>query len=236
MSDNVDLDELHKFSALEAEWWNEKGPLKTLHHLNPTRVQYIASKVALPGKTVLDVGCGGGLLTEALAKKGALVTGIDANQTLIAVAKQHQVCANLSIDYLQTTAEAMSEQTLQFDIVTCLELLEHVPHPESLIQAVSRLTKPGGHCFFSTINRHPKAYLYAILGAEYILKLLPRQTHDYAKFIRPSELKRWAIHAKLHAIEFKGLDYNPLTTHCHLTEDIKINYLFYAQKRETDAS
>ncbi len=230
MTHNIDAAELQKFSALKATWWDTTGPLKTLHHINPARLQYIAEKAPLAGKAVLDIGCGGGILTEGLARQGAIVTGVDANGDLIQVAKTHAQEAGLSIHYLTTTAEEMAAQhPAQFDVVTCLELLEHVPDPTSIIKAMATLVKPGGHLFFSTINRHPKAYFYAILAAEYVFKLLPKQTHDYEKFIRPSELAQWIKEAGLMPVETKGLAYNPLTTHARLIDDLSVNYLLYAK-------
>jgi 2-polyprenyl-6-hydroxyphenyl methylase/3-demethylubiquinone-9 3-methyltransferase len=231
MIDHYDIKEVEKFTRLSAEWWNETGELKTLHHLNPVRLAYINSKVVLADKQVLDIGCGGGILTESLAKSGAQVTGIDASAALIEVAQHHQRQHNLSIHYQHTTAEAFANQKAHtFEVITCLELLEHVPDPASLIKTIAELAKPKAHLFFSTINRHPKAYLYAILGAEYVLKLLPKQTHDYAKFIRPSELVNWLTAAGLETKEIKGLKYHPFSEKASLCEDLSVNYLLHAVK------
>jgi 2-polyprenyl-6-hydroxyphenyl methylase/3-demethylubiquinone-9 3-methyltransferase len=231
MIDHYDIKEVEKFTRLSGQWWNEAGELKTLHHLNPVRLDYIRSKITLLNKQILDIGCGGGILTESLAKLGAQVTGIDASAELIEIAQHHQRQNNLSIDYQHTTAEAFAKQHAHaFEVITCLELLEHVPDPASLIQAVAELAQPKAHLFFSTINRHPKAYLYAILGAEYVLKLLPKQTHDYAKFIRPSELVNWLSAAGLETKEITGLKYHPFSEKASLCDDLSVNYLLYAVK------
>jgi 2-polyprenyl-6-hydroxyphenyl methylase/3-demethylubiquinone-9 3-methyltransferase len=230
-SQNFDPQELAKFANLAAHWWDEGGELKTLHQINPLRLSYIKEKVNLSGKKIVDIGCGGGILAESLAKENAYVTGIDLNKSVINVAKLHQLESGVKVEYIHTSAEDLAILYPQcFDVVTCLELLEHVPDPLSVINACSTLVKPGGHLFFSTLNRNPKSYLFAILGAEYLLKLLPKNTHDYAKFIRPSELSNWAQQSNLLPKEMKGIAYNPFTEKFKLTKDISVNYLFYAVK------
>ena len=231
ITQNYDAQELAKFAKLAGHWWDTAGELKTLHQINPLRLSYISQKVNLQGKKVIDIGCGGGILSESLALQGAAVTGIDMNQTVIEVAKLHQLESGTKVEYLHTTAEAIAlERPNEYDVITCLEMLEHVPDPFSVIQACAKLAKPGAHLIFSTINRNPKSYLFAILGAEYILKLLPKNTHDYAKFIRPSELAAWARTAQLSPAELQGIAYNPLTQQFRMTNDIAVNYLFYARK------
>ncbi len=228
---NYDTAELAKFANLAAHWWDSAGELKTLHQINPLRLQFIADKIALSGKQVLDIGCGGGILTESMALLGATVTGVDMNASLIEVAKLHQLETGTRVEYCHTTAEAIAlEREAVYDVITCLEMLEHVPDPAAIVSASARLVKPGGHVFFSTLNRNPKSYLFAILGAEYLLKLLPKNTHDYAKFIRPSELGRYARDAGLSLRELKGISYQPLAKTFSLTDDTSVNYLFYATK------
>lgn len=228
-SHNYDTQELAKFAVLAAHWWDPDGDLKTLHQINPLRLQYITQKVDLHDKKVIDIGCGGGILTESMALSGANVTGIDLNKALIDVAKLHLLESGATVEYLKMSAEEIAEQRPhQYDVVTCLEMLEHVPDPKAVIQACATLLKPGGHVFFSTLNRNPKAYIFAILGAEYILKLLPRQTHDYAKFIKPAELNRWASTVELEPKELVGISYQPFTKQFKLTNDISVNYLFHA--------
>lgn len=232
MNDNVDSDEIAKFATLAHHWWDPSGDLKTLHQINPLRVEYIKKNVDLESRSVLDIGCGGGILTESLASLGANVTGLDMNLPLIKVAKLHLLESGLKVNYLHTSAEEhAAAHPAQYDIVTCLEMLEHVPDPEAIVKACSALVKPGGHLFFSTINRNPKAYLFAILGAEYILNLIPKNTHHYAKFIRPSELTSWLNNANLQAKEIKGVAYNPFTQTCKLTTDVSVNYLLHAIKQ-----
>ncbi len=231
MNQNYDPQELSKFATLAAHWWDPHGELKTLHQINPLRLSYITKKVDVADKFLIDIGCGGGILTESLAAHGAKVTGIDMNKPVIDVAKLHQLESASKVEYLHVSAESIaSERPAQYDIVTCLEMLEHVPDPASIVQACATLVKPGGYLFFSTLNRNPKSYLFAILGAEYILKLLPKNTHDYAKFIRPSELSRWTRQAGLLPQETKGISYNPFTQQFKLTDDIAVNYLFYARR------
>lgn len=231
MKDNYDQHELEKFAALASHWWDPNGELKTLHQLNPLRLRYIEEKTNLSNKQIIDIGCGGGILAESMAKKGGNVTGIDLNQAGIDVAKLHQLESGTNVEYLHVSAESIAhERAGQYDIVTCLEMLEHVPDPESIVRACAKLTKPGGHIFFSTLNRNMKSYLFAILGAEYLLKLIPKNTHDYAKFIRPSELNTWCRNAEIIPQEIKGVFYNPITQTCKLTDDISVNYLLYATK------
>lgn len=233
MTYNVDAQEIAKFAQHAAHWWDPNGPLKTLHEINPVRLHYILEKVSLANKKVVDVGCGGGILTESMAKAGAIVTGIDMNKEGLTIAQLHQLESGLHVTYEHKTAETFAEeQPGQFDVVTCLEMLEHVPDPASVVAACAALVKPGGHIFFSTLNRSVKSYLFAIVGAEYLLKLLPKNTHDFAHFIRPSELGNWLRVAGLELKEFKGLSYNPITKQVRLISDISVNYLAYAQKPE----
>lgn len=223
---NVDHDEIAKFEKLAARWWDPKSEFKPLHDINPLRVDYIDRLASLQGKRVLDVGCGGGLLTEAMALRGAEVTGIDMGKAPLNVARLHRLESNLDIDYQQATAEQLAEeQPGSFDVVTCLEMLEHVPDPAEVIAACARLIRKDGRIFLSTINRNPKAYLFAVLGAEYLLNLLPRGTHEYTKFIRPSEMEAWARHAGLQLIDLTGMSYNPLTREYRLGTDVSVNYL-----------
>ena len=223
---NIDTKEVKKFDTLAYRWWDKEGSLKTLHHINPARLDFIETQISLDAQQVIDVGCGGGILTEALAKKGAHVHGIDASEKLIFIAKQHAQQSQLDITYQQCTAESLAkERTQQFDIVTCMELLEHVPDPQILVDACAQLVKPGGHVFFSTVNRTPKAFTLAIIGAEYIMNLLPKGTHEYSKFIQPAELDSCARHAQLKLKSLKGIHYNPFTKTCRLTNDLSVNYL-----------
>ncbi len=223
---NVDHAEIAKFEALAHKWWDQESEFKPLHEINPLRVNWIDGHLPLAGKNVLDVGCGGGILSEAMARRGARVTGIDMGEAPLSVARLHQLESGLEVDYRQITAEALAaEQPGQFDVVTCMEMLEHVPDPSSVIRACQQLVKPGGQVFFSTINRNPKAWLLAIIGAEYLLKLLPRGTHDFKKFIRPSELGAWCRDAGLDVRDITGLTYNPLTRHYRLADDVDVNYM-----------
>lgn len=231
MNDNIDPIEIAKFSDSAAHWWDINGDFKALHQINPLRTDFIDKKAPLAGKSVIDVGCGGGILSESMARKGASVTGIDMSMAALNVAKLHQYQSGLQIDYRLMTAEEMAaEQPETYDIMTCLEMLEHVPDPASIIQACAKLVKPGGDIFFSTLNRNVKSYLFAIMGAEYLLKLVPKNTHDFAKFIRPSELNTWARKAGLNIVEMIGLGYNPLTKQYFLSDDISVNYLVHAKK------
>ncbi|WP_312380086.1 bifunctional 2-polyprenyl-6-hydroxyphenol methylase/3-demethylubiquinol 3-O-methyltransferase UbiG [Stutzerimonas balearica] len=223
---NVDHAEIAKFEALAHRWWDRESEFKPLHEINPLRVNWIDERATLAGKKVLDVGCGGGILSESMARRGAQVTGIDMGEAPLSVARLHQLESELDIDYRQITAEALAaEQPGQYDVVTCLEMLEHVPDPASVIRACHALVKPGGQVFFSTINRNPKAYALAIVGAEYVLQLLPRGTHDYRKFIRPSELGAWCRETGLAMNDIVGLTYNPLTKQYKLTDDAEVNYM-----------
>ena len=223
---NVDHDEIAKFDKLAARWWDPDSEFKPLHDINPLRLDYIDRLAGLQGKRVLDVGCGGGLLSEGMAARGAGVTGIDMGKAPLTVAKLHQHESGLDIDYRQTTAEHMAGETPgSFDIVTCLEMLEHVPDPAAIIAACARLIKDDGHIFLSTINRNPKSYLFAVIGAEYLLNLLPKGTHEYSKFIRPSEMESWARAAGLALDDLTGMSYNPLTREYRLGQDVSINYL-----------
>ncbi|WP_024459998.1 bifunctional 2-polyprenyl-6-hydroxyphenol methylase/3-demethylubiquinol 3-O-methyltransferase UbiG [Marinimicrobium sp. LS-A18] len=229
---NVDAAEVAKFEALASRWWDRESEFKPLHDINPLRANFIDEHSPVAGRKVLDVGCGGGILSEALAQRGAEVTGIDMGEAPLGVARLHAQESGLTIDYHQITAEALAEQEAgQYDIVTCLEMLEHVPDPASVIRACATLVKPGGHVYFSTINRNPKAYVFAIVGAEYLLKLLPKGTHDYRKFIRPSELSRWMRAASLELKILTGMTYNPLTKTYKLDpNDVSVNYLLHARQ------
>jgi len=230
---NVDPQELNKFDA-GGRWWDEEGPYKTLHQINPLRRDWIVARSGpLQGLQVLDVGCGGGILAESLAQKGASVTGIDLGQGQIEAAHAHAKDAGLDIDYQLVSVEDLAaDRPGEFDVVTCMEMLEHVPDPGSIIKACATLVKPGGSVFFSTINRNPKAFALAIIGAEYMLNLLPKGTHEYAKFIRPSELESWAREAGLILHNIKGITYNPLLQSYKLSGDIDINYMMYFTKEQ----
>ncbi len=228
---NVDHAEIHKFEQLASRWWDKHGEFKPLHDLNPLRANYIDLASPVAEKNVLDVGCGGGILCEALAQRGARVTGIDMGEAPLEVARLHCLESKLDIDYQQSTAENfVSSHANRFDIVTCLEMLEHVPEPDKVVEACAQLVKPGGYVYFSTINRNPKAWLLAVVGAEYVLKMLPKGTHDYAKFIRPSELAAWVRKAGLQLEDICGMTYNPVTKKFKLdTNDSSVNYLMRAR-------
>ena len=231
MNVNADPAELQKFSALAAKWWDPTSEFKPLHEINPLRLAWIDNLAALAGKRVLDVGCGGGILAEAMAQKGAAVTGIDLAEKSLKVAELHRLESGVKVDYECISAEDLAARApATFDVVTCMEMLEHVPDPASVVRACATLVKPGGHVFFSTINRNPKSYLFAVLGAEYILNLLPRGTHDYMKFIKPSELSRFCRAAGLEVRELTGMHYNPLTNRYWLERDTGVNYLMHAVK------
>jgi 2-polyprenyl-6-hydroxyphenyl methylase/3-demethylubiquinone-9 3-methyltransferase len=229
---NVDADEIAKFEKLAERWWDPESEFRPLHEINPLRLEWIDARVKLAGKTVLDVGCGGGILAEAMAARGAQVTGIDLGEAPLAVARLHLKESKQSVEYRRIAAEDLArERPESFDVVTCLEMLEHVPDPASTVAACAQLVRPGGRVFFSTINRNPKSWLFAIVGAEYLLRLLPRGTHDYMKFVRPSELERWCRHAGLRVQEFTGLHYNPLTRHYSLGPGVDVNYLLSAERQ-----
>lgn len=227
---NADTLELQKFGELAHKWWDKNSEFKPLHEINPLRLEYINHIVSLDGKRVLDVGCGGGILSESMYFKGADVTGIDLGEKALNVAKLHQLESGAKVNYQLTAVEQLAaEQPASFDVVTCMEMLEHVPDPASVVAACARLVKPGGSVFFSTINRNPKAYLFAVIGAEYLLNLLPKGTHDYAKFIKPSELSSWARHAGLNMAGMRGMSYNPITQIYSLSDDVSVNYLMHTQ-------
>ena len=230
--DNVDVAEVAKFEALASRWWDPKSEFKPLHEINPLRLNFIDARAGLAGKKVLDVGCGGGILSEAMAHRGAQVTGVDLGEAPLTVARLHAEESGVSVDYQHISVEALAaKQPGHFDVVTCMEMLEHVPDPASVIRACCALVRPGGYVFFSTLNRTPKSYAFAILGAEYVLKLLPRGTHDYAKFIRPSEMAAWSRDVGLEVREQTGLTYNPLTRRYRLVaNDVSVNYMMYCRK------
>jgi len=230
-SANVDLLELDKFSQLAHRWWDPNSEFKPLHEINPLRLGYIDRLAGLEGKTVLDVGCGGGILSESMAGLGAHVTGIDLGDKALKVAKLHLLESGKQVTYRKIAVEALAkEQSHHYDVVTCMEMLEHVPSPASIVHSCAQLVKPGGWVFFSTINRNPKAFLLAIVGAEHVLKLLPKGTHEYARFIRPSELAHWIREAGLDLEGSRGMEYNPLTQRFRLTSDTSVNYLFACRK------
>ncbi len=223
--ENLDPSESDKFSRLAKEWWNPNGPMKTLHRMNPLRLQYIKQHTALLEKKVLDVGCGGGLLSEALAHEGADVTAIDANHDLIRVAQEHAVHQDHPIQYLSTTIESFHAEHKKFDMIACMELLEHVPDPISVVRTCAQLMSPDALVFFSTLNRNLKSFFFSIVGAEYLLQLLPMGTHEYKKFIRPSELCEWARPYNLRLLHITGIKYQPFRQQCHFTQDVSVNYI-----------
>ena len=228
---NFDQAELNKFSELAHQWWDKTSQFKPLHDINPLRLNYIDKAISLNGKTVLDVGCGGGILSESMAEKGAKVTGIDLGEKALKVAQLHSLESGVAVDYKFISAEELAENSpASFDVVTCLEMLEHVPNPTSVVAACAKLVKPGGHVFFSTINRNPKAYLFAVIGAEYVLNMLPRGTHDYAKFIKPSELASFVRGANLSLKQQIGMSYNPITKHYWLDSNVSVNYMMHTVK------
>jgi 2-polyprenyl-6-hydroxyphenyl methylase/3-demethylubiquinone-9 3-methyltransferase len=228
---NADPIEIEKFSQLAHKWWDPHSEFKPLHDINPLRLNYIDKHATLNGKTVLDVGCGGGILSEGMASLGAQVTGIDLSDKALQVAKLHLLESGKQVDYRKVAVEQLAaEQPAHFDVVTCMEMLEHVPDPASVIAACAKLLKPGGWVFFSTLNRNPKSYLFAIIGAEYILNLLPKGTHDYAKFIKPSELTQSCRNAGLNLIDLTGMSYNPITKTYWLGKDSSVNYIIACRK------
>ena len=226
---NADPAEIQKFSDLAHRWWDPESEFKPLHDINPLRIDYIAERISLSGAKTIDVGCGGGLITEALAERGASVTGIDLSEQALSVAKLHLKESGRNVEYRLVSAENIAQEMPgAFDLVTCLEMLEHVPDPAQTIAACAALVKPGGDVFFSTIHRNIKAYLMAVIGAEYLLKMLPKGTHDYAKFIKPSELSRWCRQAGLEVRDIRGMVYHPLTRTYSLGRDTSVNYLVHA--------
>ncbi len=233
MNGNIDLDEVEKFASLAARWWDKDSEFKPLHDINPLRLNYIKEQCggSIKGKRILDVGCGGGILCESLALEGAEVVGIDLAEAGLEVAKLHLLESGLDVNYQKITAEEFAESNAEtFDIVTCMEMLEHVPEPSSIIKSCSKLVKPQGRVFFSTINRNPKSYFFAIVGAEYVLNLLPKGTHNYEKFIRPSEIDKWARRNNLSIASMIGMTYNPITKRYKLEKDVSVNYLTHYQK------
>jgi 2-polyprenyl-6-hydroxyphenyl methylase/3-demethylubiquinone-9 3-methyltransferase len=234
MNGNIDLDEVEKFASLAARWWDKDSEFKPLHDINPLRLNYIKEQCggSLKGKRILDVGCGGGILCESFALEGAEVVGIDLAEAGLEVAKLHLLESGLNVNYQKITAEEFAESNAEtFDIVTCMEMLEHVPEPSLIIKSCSKLAKPQGKVFFSTINRNPKSYFFAIVGAEYVLNLLPKGTHNYEKFIRPSEIDRWARRNNLSINSIIGMTYNPITKRYKLEKDVSVNYLTHYQKK-----
>jgi 2-polyprenyl-6-hydroxyphenyl methylase/3-demethylubiquinone-9 3-methyltransferase len=232
---NLDTEEVKKFNDIAEVWWDLNGDFKPLHQINPLRLNYIQERCSLSGLKVLDIGCGGGILSEAMSNLGAEVIGIDASDKTIGVAQAHGLKVNSNVNYIQTTIEDLLEEGLHknFDVITCLEMLEHVPDPSQIVKLCSGLLKDNGHAFFSTINRNPKSYLFAVIGAEYILNLLPKGTHDYSKFIKPSELASWLRSSNLSLQNTTGLSYNPLTDHYWLSSDVQVNYMMHTLKIES---
>jgi len=228
---NADPLELQKFSELAHRWWDPTSEFRPLHEINPLRLEWINARAPLAGKNVIDIGCGGGILSESMARKGATVTGIDLGEKALKVADLHSLESGVQVRYKLIAAEDMAAQEAgQFDVVTCMEMLEHVPDPAAIVRACAALVKPGGQVFFSTLNRNPKSYLFAVIGAEYILRMLPKGTHDYEKFITPSELSQFIRSAGLEVQGFKGMGYNPLTKIYSLNDDTSVNYLVAARR------
>jgi 2-polyprenyl-6-hydroxyphenyl methylase / 3-demethylubiquinone-9 3-methyltransferase len=231
MTTNADPLEIQKFSELAHRWWDPTSEFRPLHEINPLRLEWINARVPLLGKNVIDIGCGGGVLSESMARKGAKVTGIDLSQKALKVADLHSLESGVEVRYKHIAAEDMAAQEAGlYDVVTCMEMLEHVPDPAAIVQAAATLAKPGGHLFFSTLNRNPKSYLFAVIGAEYVLRMLPRGTHDYAKFITPAELAQFARLAGLEVDGLKGLTYNPFTKIYSLNSDTDVNYMVACRK------
>jgi 2-polyprenyl-6-hydroxyphenyl methylase/3-demethylubiquinone-9 3-methyltransferase len=232
---NIDPAEIKKFEDLASRWWDKQGEFKPLHEMNPLRLNFINTASPLENKTVCDIGCGGGILSESMAQCGATVTGSDMGKAPLSVARLHALESELDIDYLQITAEDMAQKNpASFDVITCMEMLEHVPDPASVIKACFDLVKPGGSVYFSTINRNPKSYMLAIVGAEYLMKMLPRGTHDFSKFIKPSELDEWARSAGLELINLKGISYNPFTSLFSQSQNVDVNYMVHYQRPAAD--
>ncbi len=228
---NVDAAEIARFQSAASRWWDPEGEMRPLHELNPVRLAYVERSGALRGRSVLDVGCGGGLLSEAMAVAGATVTGLDLASELLEVARLHALESGVSVDYRLETAEAHAQSHAgRYDVVTCMEMLEHVPDPGSVIAALARLVRPGGHVFVSTINRNPRAWLQAVVAAEYVLRLLPRGTHAYDKFIRPSELAAWGREGGLELVDVAGLEYDPFARSARLSSDARVNYLAHLHR------
>jgi len=228
---NVDIKELEKFSELASRWWDPNSEFKPLHQINPLRLNWIDERSKLNGKRVLDVGCGGGILAESMAERGATVVGIDLADAALSVARLHALDTGAKLEYLSVSAEDYADSHAEsFDVVTCLEVLEHVPHPESTVSACARLVKPGGTLYFSTINRNPKSWMFAIVGAEYVLNLLPKGTHEFKKFIRPAELDTFCRSAKTRVTDITGLTYNPFSKVYKLEQDVAVNYMMQVQK------
>jgi 2-polyprenyl-6-hydroxyphenyl methylase/3-demethylubiquinone-9 3-methyltransferase len=233
-ADNVDPTEVAKFAALAQSWWDPNGPSKPLHALNPLRLQYVEKIAGLSGKQVLDVGCGGGILSESMARAGAKVIGIDLAKPVLDVAELHALEAKVPVQYRAVAAETLAkERAAAFDLVTCMEMLEHVPDPAATLAALAALVKPGGDVIVSTLNRNPRSFAVAIVGAEYVARVLPRGTHDYLKFIRPSELARWGRDAGLELKDLTGVTYNPLTRSFRLSPDTSVNYLAHFRAAAT---
>ncbi len=233
---NVDPAEISKFDAAAPRWWDPDGEFRPLHDLNPARLDYIEARTGLAGRRVLDVGCGGGLLAEGMARRGAKVTGIDLAPGALEVARLHALEAGVTVDYLQVATEALADTDAgAFDLVTCLEMLEHVPDPASVVQAIARLVRPGGDVVCSTINRNPKSFALAIVGAEYLLRLLPAGTHQYARLIKPSELARWGRDAGLAVADLAGLEYDPLARKARVSADTSVNYLIHLKRPASDS-
>jgi 2-polyprenyl-6-hydroxyphenyl methylase / 3-demethylubiquinone-9 3-methyltransferase len=228
---NVDAAELQKFASLAHRWWDPESEFKPLHDINPLRLDYIDRIAGLAGKRVLDVGCGGGILSESMAGRGAEVTGIDLGEKALKVAQLHKLESGADVSYQFISVETLAEQQPEsFDMVTCMEMLEHVPDPAAIVCACAKLVKPGGGVFFSTLNRNPKSYLYAVIGAEYVLNMLPKGTHEYGKFIKPSELSAWCRQAGLDVMGMAGMSYSPLSKRYSLNADVSVNYLLHAAK------
>ena len=232
---NADPSELARFRAAASRWWDSEGEMKPLHDLNPVRLQYVERCGSLAGRSVVDVGCGGGLLAEAMARRGARVTGLDLTSELLDVARLHALDGGVVVDYrLESAEQHAAAHAARYDVVTCMEMLEHVPDPAAVVTALAKLVRPGGDVFVSTLNRTPRAYVLAVLGAEYVLRLLPAGTHSYDRFIRPSELAAWSRHAGLSMVDIAGLEYDPFGRSARLTTDARVNYLMHLRRPAAD--